>query len=304
MIERLHLENFQCWEDVVLNFVPGVNVIAGPSDTGKSAIKRALVDWLICNDLSGDGFKTQGKDFVRTTCTVDGVDVQRVRSAKNNSYLIDKKELKGFGIRVPDEIQKLFNMSEINWHNQLGEPFLLGQKPRGIALELNKMVNLDIIDSSLRCIGRTLWGEQSELKKVEKDISALEQELDDLKWVEEEEKQVAKVIKVWNSIQEINQDFNDITAAIQDLKYYDLKIEAVQPLVNAGPRVQNLKKQLQEVLGTGKELAELQEAISKLERIDMQIAKAEQKVKTAETRYQKEMPDVCPLCKQPIKKKK
>ena len=42
MIEELHLKNCQSHKDSILKFSPGLNIITGDTDSGKSAIIRGL----------------------------------------------------------------------------------------------------------------------------------------------------------------------------------------------------------------------------------------------------------------------
>jgi DNA repair exonuclease SbcCD ATPase subunit len=64
-IKRLILENFQSHKYSEVDFAAGLNVIVGPSDTGKSAVIRAL-KWVLYNEPSGDFFIREGE----TNCSV------------------------------------------------------------------------------------------------------------------------------------------------------------------------------------------------------------------------------------------
>ena len=48
MIKSLHIQNFQSHKKTTLKFHKGINVVIGQSDSGKSAIIRAL-NWTINN---------------------------------------------------------------------------------------------------------------------------------------------------------------------------------------------------------------------------------------------------------------
>jgi exonuclease SbcC len=54
MITQLNITNFQSHVKSVLKLSPGINVICGPSDSGKSAIIRGL-RWVIENQPTGKG---------------------------------------------------------------------------------------------------------------------------------------------------------------------------------------------------------------------------------------------------------
>lgn len=65
-IVKLQIINFQDHKNTIINFKPGMNLLVGSSDSGKSAILRAL-NFIFHN------IPNKGKDFVRfgsTECTI------------------------------------------------------------------------------------------------------------------------------------------------------------------------------------------------------------------------------------------
>ena len=50
-LKRVRLENFQSHKNSIIDFDRGLNVIVGPSDSGKSAIIRAI-KWALYNETS------------------------------------------------------------------------------------------------------------------------------------------------------------------------------------------------------------------------------------------------------------
>lgn len=148
MIKRVELTNFQSHPNTVLPFHPGVNVIVGASDSGKTAILRAM-RWAIWNRPTGDSFRSSwgGATTVKIT-TEELDDVARARTDKENSYWLQADELKAFGADVPEEIQKALNINEINFQQQLDRPFLLDDNPGAVAAHFNRIAHLDRIDNS------------------------------------------------------------------------------------------------------------------------------------------------------------
>ena len=51
-IKKIIIDNFQSHEHTEIEFGPGLNVIVGPSDYGKSAVVRAL-RWVLYNEPRG-----------------------------------------------------------------------------------------------------------------------------------------------------------------------------------------------------------------------------------------------------------
>lgn len=118
-IKRVILENFQSHKYSIVDFNEGLNVIVGPSDSGKSAIIRGI-KWALYNEPSGDYFIREGS----TECSVtlefnDNVILKRYRSKYKNTYILtdrDGKEIKfeGFGSSVPQEIIETVGIKKIN----------------------------------------------------------------------------------------------------------------------------------------------------------------------------------------------
>ena len=57
MLIQLVIENFQSHEKTALEFCSGINTIVGSSNSGKSAILRALY-WVVYNKPGGFGFSS------------------------------------------------------------------------------------------------------------------------------------------------------------------------------------------------------------------------------------------------------
>jgi len=107
-------------KDTMIPFSPGVNDLIGDSDTGKSAVMKAL-DWCIFNNPSGDEYVSwwAGKEPTSVEIGIDGRKVIRKRTKSSNTYQIDKEEpYHAFGQGVPEDVQKIFNIQSINIHRQ------------------------------------------------------------------------------------------------------------------------------------------------------------------------------------------
>lgn len=165
MLSKLLLQNFQSHRHSELDLDPGVNVIIGSSDSGKTAIIRAL-RWLITNRPLGNEFQSDwgGETFV-TVEIKEGDQITRKQNEKGNdkTYIINKTELTAFGTDVPDDVSKILNIDEINLQSQLDSPFLLTESPGNVAQHFNKIAKLDKIDTGLQNVQK--W-----IKELSKDI--------------------------------------------------------------------------------------------------------------------------------------
>lgn len=150
MINNLTVENFQSHEESTLLFSPGVNCIVGTSDSGKSALLRAL-NWIANNRPSGEAFRSSwGGATLAAVELSDGTIITRLKNKTENIYRINGKDLKAVGKDVPEEIKEALQITGINLQYQMDAPFLLSESPGEIARFLNQTVNLDVIHSSMK----------------------------------------------------------------------------------------------------------------------------------------------------------
>ena len=138
----LVIENFQSHERTEITFSEGLNVFVGPSDSGKSAILRAL-RWVLYNQPRGSDFIRTGASRCRVTLILsDGTQIVRERSSSVNRYLIrdpegNERVFEGFGSDVPDEVLEAHGMVPLQLDEdreltvqigqQLEGPFLLSE---------------------------------------------------------------------------------------------------------------------------------------------------------------------------------
>lgn len=184
MIQSLRVEGFQSHHDSHLEFHPGVNVIVGPSDSGKSSIIRAI-RWVAKNLPAGDDIITHGRKGAKVTLKVDGDDVVRDRSSTRNVYILDGKPLGSIGQGVPDEVTNLLNLSPFTFQMQMDAPFLLSSSSGEVARTLNRTVQLEDIDLSTKNIASMEREIKGQVQNITSNLAPLEVELQQLACVDE-----------------------------------------------------------------------------------------------------------------------
>lgn len=159
---ELRIQQYQSHLDSTIKFTDGLNIIVGPSDSGKSSIIRALKK-LIRDTPAGKGFITNGK----TECEISLVFefegqlhkvVRKITSSKNLYYL-DTKEFGGFGREIPLEVQTALDMAlldlengdyvDLHFTNQHDHPFLLGDTASHRSRVLGRLTGLHILDKAI-----------------------------------------------------------------------------------------------------------------------------------------------------------
>lgn len=153
MIKQLKVQKFQSHDSATLDFRPGVNLIVGDSDSGKSALLRAL-RWLVFNRPSGFTFQShwaaKGEPTTVQAFFSDGGNAARTRNRKDNWYLLHNlaEPLEAVRTDVPAEVKAVVRLDDLNVQRQGDKPFLLDESPPEVARVLNTVAGLENIDSA------------------------------------------------------------------------------------------------------------------------------------------------------------
>lgn len=208
MITKIDIENFQAHRKLSLQLDPHVTCIIGPSDSGKSAIIRAI-QWVAFNRPSGDGFRTWDAEApTKVTLSVtkgegSTIHVSRIKGSKVNAYHINSRELSAFGTDVPADVISALNVGDINFQLQHDGPFWFSETAGEVSRQLNRIIDLEVIDTTLANLAAAARASkaevdvcQSRLEDAVAERRALKfaRQMDtDLKAVEAKERELAEV---------------------------------------------------------------------------------------------------------------
>lgn len=186
MLSLLKIENFESHKESVFNFVPGVNVIVGSSDSGKSSVVRAL-RWAFFNKPQGFAFQSHWSSASDVTKVLVRFSDPFILTRKRNKtagseatdcYVIGKNNvLTALGRDVPDEVSELLNLSTYNIQSQYDPYFLLEDTPGERARMLNAIVGLDDIDYFFSSISRIIKSTTTQINYVTTEVEKLKVEL-------------------------------------------------------------------------------------------------------------------------------
>ena len=187
MIKEIDIVGFQSHKNTQLELDPGVNVIVGATDSGKSAIIRAL-RWLIMNRPIGDGFISHWSEGAYVNILTGDTDViQRAKGPSGNQYRINDEIFNAIGNDVPQPVQELLNMDETNIQRQ-GDPyFLISRSPGEVASYFNNVAKLGKIDSSLKFITSQAKALSGQIKSAEVRLQSLEADAKRYEYLEQAE---------------------------------------------------------------------------------------------------------------------
>ncbi len=187
MLKHLHIKNFQSHEDTLLEFSPGVNVIVGKSDAGKSACMRAI-HWVLNNRPLGDSFIRQGQEEAEVEMLCGGVrgdvQVKRVRGKSKNTYDLQSDVFQGsftsFGQSPPKEVTLALNLSDINTQGQFSPSFLVFDSPGIVADYLRNITGMEKLDKSVDITSKRLRSSKAKSVEKQEELKGVESELKSL----------------------------------------------------------------------------------------------------------------------------
>jgi len=290
VIKSIRLENFQAHKETVLELHPGVNVIAGSSNSGKSSILRAL-NWAVYNRPSGDAFvshwarddKGNQKGDTSVTLTLDNGTIERRKSkSTKNTYKVNETVLEAIGLDVPEEVSKALNFTEVNTQRQHDAPFLLSDSPGEVARFFNKIVHFDAIDQYLSSLESKKRKAKADAENAKKNAERIKEELEKYTWVKQAEKLIDRIANKEIELSLLSVDADTLDREITKYGEAEDLIEAVQgTLKEAGRIVAKLDEAMLLASQIGKALPALQDSIEEHHRTSL-VLEASQEVDYAE----------------------
>lgn len=284
MINVIEIENCQSHKHTTLDLHLGVNAIVGNSDSGKSAILRAIY-WAIWNRPLGDDIRSTWGGETKVTLNSDDFEIVRGKG-KDNYYKLGKHTFKAIKTDVPQEVVDALNINEINVQMQLDSHFLLADSAGEVAAHFNRIAHIDVIDKAtkavqkwVRSIEQDIYADERQLAESEVALKAYA-ELDTLDgYVSELEGLDQRRAQIISEAHKVEQLVNEINGVNVELTKYDsvLRIEGgVQKLLALGEQRRLLKSKYDSLFNTIEESKETEvetEAYSKVLKIEGDVGK-------------------------------
>lgn len=259
MIDTILLENFQAHEKTLLELDKGVNVIVGESDAGKSAILRAIY-WTLFGRPTGDSIIRQGaKEPCRVKIkTSDGHEVVRVKGCGKNQYEVDGEVYKAFNKSVPEDVTNALNMDRLNFSLQLDPPFLFSMSGGEVAQYMNKLVDLEVITSSLSRVNQMVRKAEENSRSLEVSIEEKEAALSKMAWVDAAKKAVEKMEAKDRKSFKLKKSYATLRLELEHLEEAEQKVQSLS-------HVEEADNMLSSILAKQRKRNKLAYAVSTLE---------------------------------------
>ena len=248
-LKSVLIYNFQSHKHTIIDFAPGVNVVIGLSDAGKSALFRAIL-WVLTNRPLGEGYRSNWGGDTRVELTFeDGLVVERVRTAKENKYVLNGQELKAVGADVPEEVVKALNLDRfVNIQTQIDPFFLIQASPGDVAKHFNQVAGLQEIDTLMKLLIQEYNTSNREKKRLAEE---LKEEREKLK---EYDELVTTVDVLLNRAEVLGKDVGNFKIQISQVSDVIAKYYAVEERIESLCGILRLKKDVDSALSMFNEI--------------------------------------------------
>jgi AAA15 family ATPase/GTPase len=235
MIQSLELCNFESYRHSKLEFVPGVNIVVGATDAGKTAIMRAF-RWCINNRPNGSDFVSwEGVNDEGDTQVIITTDTDTITRSKGKIelYKVNKLELKAFNKDVPSEVSQALNLSEINIKSQFESHFLLSKTSGEVASFFNKIARLDIIDTATNNVNRWINEIKQDIASKNRLIEENQIKLKTFDYLTEFETEVETLEDAEIDLREMQSQYDQLNKLLTDIDRVNAAIEQEQLMVQS-----------------------------------------------------------------------
>ncbi len=180
-INEIFVEGFQSHTNSHFNLGNGLNVITGPSDSGKTAIIRA-VRWVAFNEPQGEAFVNESVGHATVAIHLDnGIIISKHRRKGKTSYRIQTDPGDEGSVfeksEVPEEVKQLLGITKqtfgdfvtaLNFAFQLEAPFLISETPSSGAKVLGKLAGTEAVDLAVKSVSKDTYAARQERLLAEK----------------------------------------------------------------------------------------------------------------------------------------
>lgn len=293
MLERIRIQNFQAHDKLAINLDPGITTIVGPSDVGKSAVIRAL-RWVLTNQPQGTAFIRHGSKGCTVAVDLDGRNIIRRRGGSLNSYELDGQELKAFGTGVPDLVARLVNMGPNNWQGQHDAPFWFSESAPQVSRELNAVVDLGVIDDSLKAIAKTVTNAKARADAATELLSAAVDDRKATAWAKAADSQLQAVEALAAAADDAETARDHLRGLLDTAKTTHETAETATRRAEAAQQVVDAGQVAKDALDAAQVL---RAALSGLDYAARAVATAEDEAKAAHDAVEAYRPEgKCPVC--------
>ena len=286
----LALKDFQIHDRAFFKFAPGVNIVVGPNGAGKSTLFRAI-RWIVFNRPMGGRFVRWGKDACKAELTTETCRVTRFKGHDNTYQINGGEPFRAVGTDVPKDVTQALRLDEINFQRQIDGPFWLTLSAPEIAREMNRVVDLSVIDRSMMSASSNLRDAQAQVKALTGLLSDARIKVGRLRWVEEVEAEARNALSCEQEAARKRSEAEVISGLVEEIEEAQAASCAIPDPSEAEPLIRRLE-------AIDVEVSSLNRLISQLERQEEEACVLRHEIEIAVRKAEAAKPETCPECGQ------
>ena len=294
MLNRITLRNFQAHQDRTIEF-DQTTTIVGPSDKGKTAIVRALY-WLFFNRPARHDFIRRGTTSCSVEVEIDGRSIKRSKG-KQNVYEIDGEKLVGFSTRIPDPVQELAKIGEVNFQLQHDPYYWIGMTGGQVYQQICKLTGLDRLTSALKHIRKKKSDCRSVIAFTKKKLEDQESRLKELEWAESARKDLDAIQRIQSDLEEKQEELDQLEECINQYRELIRLERKASEIVGKIDRILRLSTELERKRS---ELDRIETCVNRLKRIKQEESDRKAELNDLEKELEQLERGFCPTCKRPL----
>ena len=250
MSYSLNVKNFQGIRDLTFE-VSGFTVLKGPTDSGKSSVRRAL-DFLLRNNWD-KSFLRKGETLCEVSLEAPGLKIERKKSKKENSYSVtvngETTNYDKIGTDVPDQFSGLGLTplkaedieTDLNIYRQRDRMFLVQYSAAERTKVLNtlfkvgkfetaaRLVKKDLINlrTDVNALGASIESDKEAIRKYEEILPAMRALRESCWWFSEGAPQYLELLRRKS---ELEGDLDFLDTKVKSLEFLGKDLESVDLL--------------------------------------------------------------------------
>ena len=220
-ITKIEIQNFQSHKNTTIEPTPGLTVIVGHTDSGKSAFIRAL-RWCLYNKQPKSQLINKDAEFASVKVTFsDDSSIFRYKSKnkKDNYYIVtnekgEESTYTSVGNTPLKEVMDISGMYEVNMFNrdislnmtdQFDSLFFLAENPTDKGTLISQMANTEVCDAAIAICSAKINTTKKLVTALQKTIKSKRESLAEYNYLEE----LKNVVEFLNeSKKKVQQDEN------------------------------------------------------------------------------------------------
>lgn len=290
MLKSAELFNFRLHKHLKIDFGTHITSIVGKSYSGKSTVVRAL-KWVFLNKPSGLSVVRWGAKQTKVIVKIDGHTIVRIRGKSKNIYKLDGQKFEAFGNDVPRKIVALLNVSEKNFQEQHSLPFWFGETAGEVSRQLNGIVNLSIIDTTMANLASELRTAKTTVEVSKTRLKQAKDEKTQLSFVPQMIKDWENVLALDKAYEKQSQNVAEIDSVLNLAKDLKRVRDKARP-----PSIITMDKYAQEYESLSNEVVSIDNSIRQAKRLKQVWEVAQAEARKAHESLETVSKGRCPLC--------